>query len=177
VHIVPNIEEEVMDIAKDSWYCRWFFWSVEIVSTCANWQEIREQRDVDYYQTTGTTLCQFMRTTLVWAPFVLLLHTIVYATFIAAVTIVPYRLFGTTYLILAAGTMALAALIRYMPKHLRTAMGPATEKVAIGLHNARIRIEEIHALHVASRQPGFLRLVYEWVLAKKRSVCPVIRFN
>lgn len=166
-----------MDIAKDSWYSRWFFWSVEVVSTCANWQEIRKPRDVHYYQTAGTTLCQFMRTTLVWAPFVLLLHTIAYATLIAAVTIVPYRLFGTTYLQVALGAIALAALIRYMPKQLRTAMGPATEEVSIRLHNARIRIEEIHASRVASRQLGFLRLVYEWALAKKRSVCPVIRFN
>lgn len=159
-----------MDLSRDLWYVRWFFWSVGIVSICSNWKnDLRMKRDVTFYEIYGTTLCQFLRVVLIWAPFVIALHVIVYGGALVACIFLPGYLFGTGYVVTILGGGAFVLLCWGVKRLWRTAVVPAIDKidVAIGHYQANRQ----------ARGPSFPGIVWEQVKAAKRGVCPLIRFN
>src|SRR3989344_237109 len=80
-----------MQLTNNSWYVRWFFWSLGI------WGEFRDlpsTYDAWNIKEKGTNLCFFIRTMFVSAPLAILLNIITYVVAIASITYFPIKLLG-----------------------------------------------------------------------------------
>ena len=154
-----------MNLNKDKWYVHWYFWSLGI---CEQFSD--NFRLIDRAEIRGTNLCAFMRVIIIYAPLILLLHAIVYAAALATVTVWPIYLFGLKWYGIGVG--ALVALVLTII---------VVVKLVIWL--LRKREEKIEAQEQLAKPtndnptgPSFLRIVGQWVMAKKRKICPLITF-
>lgn len=154
-----------MHLNKNSWYVRWYFWSLEICCQFldnGNMMWRAEQK--------GTNLCAFMRVIIIYAPLILLLHAIVYAGALAAITIWPIYLFGLKGYGLGMG--ALVALVALIVGIVLLVMWlNKTRKARTANQGQKIKQTAVNSI-----DPGFFRIMGRWVVAKKRKICPLITF-
>jgi hypothetical protein len=132
-----------MNLANDSWYVRWFFFVQETLF-----------KDWSGQYRSGTTLCHFMRVTMLWGP--LFVTFLVFCLFcaIVALFIAPYMAGGWL------GVLGLWAAIA------------AVGATSYGL------ILFVGWLHRrAQREDSFARLTIEHAAAIKNRVCPRIFFG
>ncbi len=158
-----------MDLSKNLWYVRWFLWSADVISEFAD-RGYRDKRDRSYYELHGTSLCQFMRVTLVWAPIVLALHFVVFVLVLSAFILMPAYLFGWGYGKAIGGITVLMALIYAFD---RMRISDYFEKEIFAFRNRQISRAE----HKEAKAPSFLKLLWLRVVSAKQKVCPTIRFT
>ena len=149
-----------MDLNRNKWYVRWYFWSLEIceefTENYGNWMD-KEQN--------GTNLCAFMRTILIYAPLILLFHAVVYAGALAIVTILPIYLFGLKGYGLGVGVL----VGFYIFVFLAISLG-------VWLRNKQKSGSLTKKQAVVNSDPSFVCVLGRWVVAKKRRICPLITF-
>lgn len=159
-------EEKDMHLNKDSWYVRWYFWSLGIC------EEFSDNCSLtDRAENRGTNLCAFMRVILIYAPLILLLHAIVYAGAIATITVWPIYLFGLKGYILGVSAVVGLVILVFLVINL----------VWLLLDRRKTRIaaqqQAAKPTNADAANPGFFHIVRQWVVAKKQKVCPLITFD
>lgn len=145
-----------MDLNKQSWYVRWFFWSLGVL------EEFVEYHTYEYRN--GTNLCHFVRVVFAYAPLALVLNLAFYAAAVGVVTVWPVYLFGWgSYLTILGfvGGVGLVYLVGCWLWSLRSDQEVTKEEAASS---------------AVDPEPSFSQVVWEAVVAKKRKVCPLIRF-
>jgi hypothetical protein len=152
------------------WYVRWFFWSADI------WLTFREREyAMMELRERGTNLCFFIRTMFVSAPLVILLHIFVYGTAVVAVTYWPVKVFGAVgYLstLLVGGSIALTIFLRNKSRESKRKLEETRQRVMAQYTEAMVA--EYVALPAS---PTFRSVAWEWILAQKKKVCPLITFT
>lgn len=145
-----------MDINKESFDGKWFFWSLGICDKFT-------KKSLEYKYRNQTNLCHFVRVTCVYVPIILLTQLLFWACAIA-VAILPIHLFGfigfmkTTGMIL----LAVAGVILFFATVILIQIG--CEKIP----------ELFSDTNDESKSPS---IFIEWVKAKKRKICPIINFT
>lgn len=150
-----------MDLDRNKWYVKWFFWSLGICDefTGAN---------NSYWCEDRTNLCHFCRVIFFYAPIILLLHAGLVASVIYVLIPMPISYFGGSGYLWGLGAVALLALLVFVLKTvLRWLMS-----LPMPMPKPKVR----PPLPVELKGPGFLELVWEWLVAQKKKICPTIRF-
>lgn len=154
-----------MNLNRQQWYVRWFFWSLGV------WDTFLDRDGALYMERHGTNLCFFLRTMFVWAPLILVLHAIVYGAAIAALTIVPIYLFGGSGYFWSIGAIVTLFLIIFGEKALRNHLRDRSYQRRQAADGAEaISTESVPAA------PSFFRVLWEWFVAQKKKICPMITF-
>lgn len=83
-----------MELNKDIWYVRLFFWTLEVYYAFRNEKYCFSRSHVER---TGTNLCFFVRVIVLYAPLILLLNVVFVAAAVASVTAIPIYFFGATF--------------------------------------------------------------------------------
>lgn len=143
-----------MDLNKRSWYVRWFFWSLGIL------EEFAEYPVHHYYD--GTNLCHFVRVVFAYTPLALALNLVFYAAAFSVVTVWPVYLFGWGSYFVTLGFVGGVGLLYLVARWLwNSGRDERTEKVAPP---------------AADSEPTLRQVVWEALAAKKRKICPLVRF-
>ena len=163
-----------MELNQKRWYVQWFFFSLYIID------RFTDGYDEDKYRYRGTNLCHFMRVTLIWAPLVLLLNLAVYGLLLLALVLVPLYYFGLSgsakgYGIIIAAIIAIVLVVFLIwgAKQLTYILQERSDKLAEALQERRAR----KAAERAANGPGFGSMVWQYAVASKRRICPLITFN
>src|SRR3989344_4308399 len=156
-----------MTLNEGLWYVRLFFWSASICDefTEGGMEWRARQR--------GTNLCQFLLVILVYMPAIILLHIMLYGSALAAITAVPIYLVGMVWYFAVAGAIALiigivCAIKWYRRMQLRRAL---RNEVRIESESAPVATPQ------PATNPSFGSIVWQWLVAQKQRVCPVINFS
>lgn len=162
-----------MELDRRQWYVRWFFWSLGI------WDEFRDRGDLWWVESRGTNLCHFIRVTLIWAPLVLLLNALVYAAAFATLTVIPVVYFGSTfYVSLIVAIVAIVGAVwgtkKLLKHHNRREEAVRRSSPAPTAHVAP---ETAAFAPAAPRVPGFFAVLWMYLVAAKRKICPTINFR
>ncbi len=150
-----------MDLYKNSWYVRLFFWSLQIWGTF--WKEYTSPLYED-----RTNLCHFMKVICVLMPIALGFNLLLLVSAIFVATILPIWLFGWIGYAWILGTIFFLMFLKkmYFIYHDR--------------HLQRIRESQKPSqpivLKATKTAPSGGELVVMWFVAKKQKVCPEIRF-
>ena len=155
---------DLKDLDRESWFVRWFFWSLGIYDAFLNTD--RTWRIEQY----GANLCFYVRTMLIWAPFVLILHTIVYGAAIIALTAVPIHYFGGSGYAWIVSAVVLVIGIRLLRNYM------IEREESQRSVRRQTRREEIPAVAEAPRGPSFFDILWEWLVAQKKKICPMVTF-
>lgn len=150
-----------MDLNRNKWYVRWYFWSLGILD-----EFLERYNSAEHKERTGTNLCAFMRTILFSAPLVLIFTAIVYATFLGVVTVWPIYLFGLKGYGIGLGVLVVLALL--------ICLGAMVYNSLIEKRLARKQTAK--PTNTDETSPGFFHLVWQWLKARKQKVCPLVTF-
>ncbi len=116
---------------------------------------------------------------LLWAPLVLLLHFAVYASAIAALTLVPIFWFGLSgYLGLVFGVAAFIGLI-VLASFVCAGISAGFRWVLLRSRKNRQKsdVDEAPEPVVEQRGPSFGEVLWQYAVATKRRICPIINFK
>lgn len=163
-----------MELNRNRWYVQWFFLSLRIVD------RFTKRNNEFTYKMRGTNLCHFMRVTLIWSPLIVLLHLALYGLALSALVIVPLHFFGlvgsakfvgiilSTFVALTALFFLIWAAVKLTSVFLR-----GSSSFALVLRERKERAEAERAI----KGPSFGSMVWQYAVATKRRICPVITFN
>ncbi|HEY4475497.1 MAG TPA: hypothetical protein VJB92_02115 [Candidatus Paceibacterota bacterium] len=154
-----------MDLDRNSWHVRLFFWSQGICDNFTDWDKACEYKK-------HTNLCHYVRVICVYMPFVILFHLTGYGAAIIALTYLPFRLFGTGYWYVLGSIAALASI---------TYAILLTSRYFANRPEKEPEIEETQkALEPIAEQPkkspGFFEVIFAYLAAAKKRICPVVNF-
>ena len=151
-----------MELNRDKWYVRWYFWSLGICE---------EFRDDHYLQRdakeNGTNLCAFMRVVLVYTPLILLFTAIAWTAALVTITVLPIWLFGFKGYGIGVGALVALCIFVYLTITLVVWLKDKRESKALA---------QEQTTNIDATSPSFVRVLGRWVVAKKRKVCPLIAF-
>ena len=162
-----NQKEEDVNLSKDDWRARMFFWSLDI------WEEFFQ-----LYTGCGerTNLCHFVRVICVWMPLVLILHLALAAAAIMGVTVLPITLFGwTVWMVMAAivsliiGGIVIKQAIARRPRARRVEALPEKPPMLDETHHRQPRKRKPEG-------PSTWSIIWTWVVAQKQRGCPPVNF-
>lgn len=148
-----------MDLSYRQWFVRWYLWSQSV------WDEFLDRNRRMFVEVQGTNLCEFIRVTFFWAPLVIVGHLVLYATMIAAVTVIPVALFGPIgYVSILVGIAIVVGAIWAIKAQRRlNAFNERTGGAAGEAH--------------APQPEGFVGTVRTYLVSTKQRVCPIITFH
>ena len=157
-----------IELNRNQWYVRWFFWSLGI------WGAFKDEHECYRVEARGTNLCHFVRVTVFCAPPVLLLHACVYLTALAALTAVPILLFGlTSYVAFVVALVAIISAVWVIKKY-------PVRKVGTEESSSTARTEpapEVDHATATPTAPGFFSILWKYIVAGKQMICPTITFH
>lgn len=159
-----------MDLKVNRWYVRLFFWSVGVWSACLD-----DYRDDDgrYERNHGTNLCHFVRV-IMGAFLAIVLNVLAISAAIAAAIVLPIILFGPVSYGLGAacvfGAVLIILVISKIPSYCFREESPEQARA-----KKRRRLEQRAARE--KRGPSFLAIIWAYLVATKKKVCPMIRFT
>ncbi|MFZ2484641.1 MAG: hypothetical protein WAX80_01675 [Minisyncoccia bacterium] len=161
-----------MDLDRELWYVRWFFWSLDI------WDDFNDNNTQWKYRN-GTNLCHFMRVIFVWCPLVLLLHLVLYASAIVVVTALPIYLYGGTSYAWVIGTIVATCVSIIVAKRFLKwveveEVPHRIKQIYVGLAT---RIVNSSPSKPVKTEPSFLKVILEYIVAAKKKICPTITFT
>lgn len=161
------MRENKMTLNERLWYVRLYFWSASICD------EFTEGGMEWRARERGTNLCQFLRVIVVYMPAILLLHVALYGGAITAITAVPIYLMGMVWYFAVAGAVALIIGIVYAIKWYRRIQlrGAARNEAGTETKPAPVATPQ------PATSPSFGSIVWQWLVAQKQRVCPLINFN
>lgn len=154
-----------MNLPPNAWYTRWFLWSAEVIfqwtrGTSA-WQ----------YASNGTNLCQFIRVTWLWAPLIVAAHIAVLGIWVMALTLYPIQSFGVAswgvtwlYIIFAVGAVVAIVFLIWLCREYLNSRSERAESAAV----QQVR---------RAKQMNYASVLGQWIIAKKRRICPIISFK
>lgn len=161
-----------MELNRSFWYVRLFFWSLGI------WRAFREddyRYDRSRVEKSGTNLCFFIRVMVVYMPVVLLLHAAFAAVAVASLTALPIYLFGgITY----GWTLTAIAVVIGTIWGVKVALQRAARRERTQVKFVEHKQETRPAAEVteAPRGPGFFEVLWAYLVAAKKKICPSIAF-
>lgn len=154
-----------MDLNPQSWHVRWFFWSLGI------WDAFLDNGERGWQmERHGTNLCFFLRTIVLYTPLVLLLHAVVYGAALAALTIVPILIFGASGYFSTVIAITLLVLTVIGVKQWRKHQQKGHQEAELR------RPAPVAVTEVITASPRFFQILWEWIVAVEKKVCPMIRF-
>lgn len=160
-----------MELNRSVWYVRLFFWSLAI------WETFRDydyRYDRSHVEKRGTNLCFFIRVMVVYMPLVLLLHAAFAATAVASLTALPIYLFGG---IAYGWTLAAIAVVIGTIWGVKVALRRAARRERTQVKFVERKREVQPATEVTEpRGPGFFEILWAYLVAAKKKVCPSIAF-
>ena len=165
-----------MELHTNRWYVQWFFLSLRVIDRFTG------GNDEYWHAENGmsTNLCQFMRVTLIWAPLVVALNLAVYGLVLSALIFVPLYYFGldgslTIYgaILIFFTAVALLAFLFWVAVTLTSIIRDGSSELAYVLR----RRKERKAAERTTNGPSFGSLIWQYVVAVKRRVCPIITFK
>jgi uncharacterized membrane protein len=153
-----------MNLNTEQWYVRWFFWSLGI------WEEFNETYQAHSVEINGTNLCFFVRTIVLYVPVVLLSHAIAFGLCLLAFVVAPIMMFGGRYY--AYGVGAIVAIVAVLFGAVFFYEYVQNKKDAKREWNGQ-RVRRTPS----AREPSFGKLLWDWAVAQKQKVCPMITFS
>lgn len=164
-----------MEFNKNRWYVQWFFLSLRVIDNFGG-----RSGDNTYYYRHGTNLCHFMRVTLLWAPLVVALHIALYGLAVAALVLTPLHYFGLIgaakiYGVILLGVGALILVVAGIWGATELAVF-VDRKVSETSATMKER-QKLAAARKAERGPSFGSVLWQYVIAIKRRICPIITFK
>lgn len=157
-----------MTLNERLWYVRLFFW-------CLSIQDEFTEGNAEYrVRRHGTNLCHFLRVILVYTPIIFLLHLVLYGGAVAAITYVPMSLMGLGWYFAVAIAIACLVGIIYAIKWYRRWQLNRPAKT-----QSRAEAQPVQAAAATPKptSPSFGSLVWQFIVAQKRRVCPLINFS
>ncbi len=164
-----------MEFNKNRWYVQWFFLSLRVIDQFSG-----RDNDSAYRYRAGTNLCHFMRVTLFWAPLVVAFHVALYGLVLAALVLTPLHYFGLIGAAKIYGVILLAIAAVVL---LFVGIWGAHEVVVVvdrKLSEASAADQDRRSLAAAQkteRGPGFFSILWQYAVAIKRRICPIITFK
>lgn len=156
-----------MELNKNIWYVRLFFWSLGI------WEAFRDgnyRYDRERVEVFGTNLCFFVRVVVLYMPFAILLNVVSVALAVASLTLLPIYFFGGVTYGWILGAIALVIGVMWGVKTVRG-----------GIMWVRFveRKRMVRRAREAMKpgEPGFLEVLWAYLVATKKKVCPSIAFH
>lgn len=161
-----------MELNRSVWYVRLFFWSLGI------WGAFRDddyRYDRSRVEKSGTNLCFFTRVMVVYMPLVLLLHAAFATVAVASLTALPIYLFGG---IAYGWTLAAIAVVIGTIWGVKVALRRAARRERTQVKFVERKQETRPAAEVteASRGPGFFEVLWAYLVAAKKKICPSVAF-
>ena len=155
-----------MELRSDRWLVRWYFWALEI------WNVFLGKYYCYYPDRERTNLCHFVRVIIVYCPLVLVAHLATAAAMVVATVVFPIWLFGLTrYFVflgivtLLGGLVAVLQFSWFWTEDWRSRLWPET------------KTKKEKAKPEKSIGPSFFRILWKFIVATKRNVCPIITFT
>lgn len=160
-----------MDLNINLWYVKWFFWSCDIIDKFTRSSQGRQYKGLrkNNFEYRGTTLCQFIRT-IGWGILITVAQAVCYAGLAYFVLIKPFLLFSAASILMPLGIalgfvcIVLAALFGAV--YAIDALGNVISDYTSNRQPAK-----------ATDKPGFLKVMWEFIKAEKRKICPLISFT
>lgn len=168
-----------MMIRKGSWHYHLFRFGTKLVDILfANKYGVSGHYESRFQN--GTNLCHYMRVIMVYVPLMFLLWGSVAAFGIYALVISPIQLFGltgvlNTLYVVGIVVMAIAAIIGVL--WVIGAISDFCKSAWYDWQRSRRTAEPKLEEPKEDKGPSFLDLAIEWVIAKKKNICPLISFN
>jgi len=148
-----------MLIERNSRWARVYFWSLDILDEAAESSHSYRLRD-------RTDLCHFFRTIFVYMPLTLLCNLLFWAMVVFFLYISPVLLFGTWKApALQFGIITVVALLVWVCLFMGDKLAKWRYRRPERRHERRQRSAE-----------NKLRIIREWLRAKKEKVCPLVEF-
>lgn len=160
-----------MELNSDLWYVKWFFWSCKVLDYFTRTGESRRwngERSKTFAKN-GTNLCQFVRT-LFWGTSIYTLQFVVYALVVYVLVIKPFLLFS------AASVLTLVGVV----------VGTIVGGIAVlggavwGLDVVSSKVKDLlsnRSEKEVNDTPTFLSVMWQYVVAQKRKICPMVAFT
>lgn len=127
-----------MKLDNNAWHVKWFYFVQSIIGDCSEYRR-------------GTSLCHFIRVTMVWGPFVALFYGGVFLGGIGVLTVLPWVVGGPLAMFaLWGGIVAVFGLLAIM-FYLATEYSP--------------------------KEGGAVDCVLTYAKAAKAKVCPLVTFD
>ena len=163
-----------MELNPNVWYVRLFFWSFEIWSA---FLEGDYARDRSHMEKNGTNLCFFIRVMVVYMPLVLLLHLGLVVVAVISLTALPIYLFGGIAYGWILATTAMVVGIIWGVKTMRQHRLRRARDMASLIDYVEVEEEPVASqVDTALKGPGFFEVVWAYIVAAKKQVCPSINF-
>ena len=166
-----------MQLDPRLWYVRWFLFSHMV------WSEFSEISDSRSHQQ-NTNLCYFVRVTLFWCPLVIILHLMMVAFAVSAVTAIPVYFYGGIGYAWILGTVAAVVGLFAAVKTARQWQWKRTQEAQQRINRAIAeKAEKQVELLVESLKerkpvgPSFFEIVWKYLVATKQKICPTIVFE
>lgn len=147
-----------MELDKNSWHTRLYFWSLEV------WDQFSD----GYTDRSRSNLCHYLRTIFVWMPLAICSNILVYALAFCAFDYFPLTRFGVWGT--AQGYFWVAAILG----------GFLLFRFLKDIYDTRAMEAEARRpskLTEDDEPPGFIRLCWEGLVAAKQKTCPPISFR
>ncbi len=162
-----------MTIYKDSWHFGAFLFGCRLVDIFLP-GKYWDDRYSDRFRR-GTNLCHYMRVILVYTPLILLAWAGVAAAGVGSLIVLPVYLFGMagygeTIAVIVGAFLALV-IVAFACMVITDTCHWVMGKLRGEGHTERPKAQ------TASASPTFFDLVAEWIVAKKKAICPTISFS
>ena len=160
-----------MELNRSMWHVRLFFWSLGIWGAFRN-DDYRYDRS--RVEERGTNLCFLVRVMVVYMPLVLLLHAAFATAAVASLTSLPIYLFGG---IAYGWTLTAIAVVVGTIWGVKVALRRAARRERTQVKFVE-RKREVQPTAEATepRGPGFFEVLWAYLVAAKKRVCPSITF-
>lgn len=162
-----------MDLDRNAWFVKLFFWSLGIVGAFRpdnwNFEAWRIEKN-------GTNLCFAVRVTFLYMPLILLGHAVLFVASIFILIVLPIQFFGV--MSYAATVAFIATVVMVIWQFKKIADRKMESKYAQQAETQRKSLVEIPVVIVAiaPKGPGFFEVFWAYLVATKHKVCPSIKF-
>lgn len=163
-----------MNLSKDLWYTRLFFWCLEVCDIFTKYRKSLRQR----YRN-GTNLCHFMRVILIYTPLILLAHLVIYGSIIYGIGYIirlagglqALEFLGVLLLVVCVIVIALIAIVA-ISIGFDWCRNTISTKYNMVKDNLEDRVNDVNIPN-----PSGTILALRYVKSFKDRTCPVINFK
>lgn len=162
-----------MELSKNQWHVKFYFWCLDV------WDAYTES----YTDRCRSNLCQYIRTIFVWMPLAIATQLAFYALAFYVLLYFPATHFSVpttakTYGVISivVGAIWLFGIAKSWLEEQDRKRG--YEAFMESLNEEPVeRAEPVVAEPAEEKGPGFIEVVWTYLVAAKRKVCPIIEFN
>ena len=164
-----------MNLNKNQWHVKFYFWCADVFDAYFESYSNRQR----------SNLCSYVRTIFVWMPMIIALQLTFYAFAFYVLFYFPATHFGGTVtgkfygvVIAAVAAVLLVAkakewLDNEWQRRLHEQMMTTTDKSV----TQKVQPTEAEQTPKKEGGPGFIEVVWTYLVASKRKICPIIEFS